>query len=420
MFPCVLSKPDAQHCSDSLAILEAIPLPMLASPMNSAYQNGERFDQVSFVSEEQWRGSSRRDILYGLRGYLYSHGVPHISPFYGGMALVSLFAIVFVATHCSTRILHMDTPWWHQRRRLADEHQEVASNGGKRGDSPPCEWLNNVGKGQVNQKSIGIPTPMVALSGSNTRPAGHGVKVMWETANDEELQRIATLQKESGIPLDSESTLLGERLSESLELLIESALTDVSSLRVEPWLLDPGLEVPEGLLLEGEEEGEGPLPQDFSEAGTSKTWDGMGFGSTVSVSPPAAFGEPSTATMQQLSQQAACAVVTDVQQSSSISSSHGPRIAGNRNAHAHSFLGTAQEAEQGLTSGGVIHYRRQLHRQIWFSAFSLAHNLYNGGTVGVAMLHQQNKTLRILFALMQTPYKAQPVMFLNRGTLAYR
>ncbi|CDJ35776.1 uncharacterized protein EMH_0000100 [Eimeria mitis] len=184
-----------------------------------------------------------------------------------------------------------------------------------------------------------------------SRPAGHGVKRIWETASEEELQDLSKFQEEGGFSLDAEGAAMEDSLSTPLDDLIEEILAEGSSVQVDSWLVDPALEVPASLLFEGgKEEGTGHS-QDSPEAGTSRGADSTILATTLVVAPPASSGAVNLGTVQQFSQQIAWTATGQSPSPSSVWTSQDARILDHWTQSA-SFVSPSVEAEQTRISGG--------------------------------------------------------------------
>ncbi|CDI73969.1 hypothetical protein, conserved [Eimeria praecox] len=326
---------------------------MLASPSHSTQQVRESLEDVYAVPDEQRRGNKRRKELCN-------------SPFYGRIAIVAIFAIVFVASHCLTHIRHGRTAWPHQQRRLADEQPQGAGNGTGKDDSPTCDWLKDVRQGRSTMQSSARSGTPTAPSRMGARLGGHGVKRIWNDADDEELQNLSKMQKGRGLPVDSDGSIQEEGLSAQLESLIEEALVAESYIHVEPWLLDPDLEVPTDLLFDSSE-GEGTsFSQDSTEAGTSNSRDGTIPATTATdpfQGPFGASSAASAATVQQLSQQTPGAAAPQVQLPSSTSNPQEPPILDYSNAGVNSSVSLTEQAEHGSMSGAKQGLSNHVHEQ---------------------------------------------------------
>ncbi|CDJ52132.1 hypothetical protein, conserved [Eimeria brunetti] len=318
---------------------------MLSPPSYFMQQSRERLEGVPPVAAEQ-RGGKRRG-----RGCPHSR-LPHSSPFYGDIALLSVFAIIFVASHCSTHVRNDHAAWWNSQRRLASEQQRGGGIRTGTGDSLTCEWLKDTNGGSFTLLSSEPSSTPVAPGGIDVRPSGHGFKKMWEVASEEDLQAHTKVPEKAGSAVNLEGAALEEGLSPPLERLIEEALAEGSSLQLAPWLVDPGLEVPVDLAFEGEQGGGMITPQESPEARTIRSEANLILATTAVFLPPAPDGAAIADAVKQAPQQAAGAPPVDrLRPPSSTSNPKDSGIFGGWSKNVDSYESLIEQADQAGITG---------------------------------------------------------------------
>ena len=381
---------------------------MLASASQSVQQSWGCLEDLPPVPGRQRRGNKRLRVLHGERRDPHPPGQARKSLFHGGISFISLFAIVFFAIHCFAYIRREHASWLHRHRRLADKQQRGRGDGMGKDDLPPCEWLNDARQGSSEQPYSSPSFTIARPSEMDARPAGHGFKRLWENADEEDLQRLSKMQKKTA---DVEGAITGEDLSAQLEDFIEEALAGGTTLKMEPWLLDPGLQLPTGILFEGEEAGETLFSQGCPETETSMCMDGTIRATTVTI-PLAGTSSAASAGMDQHLSQTAWATVTQMQQPSTAPHLRDPRIFSHWCASINPSVSLQEQTEHGRISGEVAHSHWPVQCYVRLSlAFTRNMDEIGPEVVGdVVIWHQQKqKAGYFASAFPQVQYKGRVV-----------